>query len=107
MRPGSGPDEIEVTIDNATCSSSRAVVVYGNIGDYSGYQGAVDAGCDLGSGPTATLTHAGDNVWFNVIWVNEDGAGGHPGFDSSGSRSWSANGMCGVVLDDTSDAVCD
>ena len=83
------------------------MVVYGNIGDYSTYQGAVDVGCDLGTGPTATVTHAGDNVWFNVIWVNDNDAAGHPGFDSSGARMWSAAGLCGVISDDTSDAVCD
>jgi hypothetical protein len=98
---------LELTLDNATCSAGRAVVVYGNIGDYSTYQGAVDLGCDLGTGPTATVTHAGDNVWFNVIWVNDNDAAGHPGFDSSGARTWSAAGLCGVVSDDTSDAVCD
>lgn len=104
---GAGPDEIVFTIDNVTCSASRAVVVYGNVGDYSGYQGAVDSGCDLGTAPTSTVSHAGDNVWFNVIWVNPDYAAGHPGYSSTGSRSWDAAGLCGVVTDDTSDAVCD
>ena len=103
---GVGPDDLDLTIDNATCSAVRAVVVYGNIGDYSGYQGTVDTGCDIGTGPTATVTHVGDNVWFNVIWVNEDDAAGHPGFDSSGSRAWDATGLCGVAADDPSDAVC-
>jgi len=101
-----GSDEIVFSIDNATCSGSRAVVLYGDIGDYSNYQGAVDLGCDIGSGPTATVTHAGGNVWFNVIWVNEDDAAGHPGFDSSGSRSWGAAGLCGAASDDQADAVC-
>jgi hypothetical protein len=104
---GPGPNEIVVTVDSATCSGSRAVVVYGNVGDYSSYQGAVDSGCDLGTGPTSIVTHAGDDVWFNVIWVNEEDAAGHPGFDSTGSRSWDAAGLCGVVSDDPSDAVCD
>jgi hypothetical protein len=53
------------------------------------------------------VTHAGDNVWFNVIWVNDDDAAGHPGFDSGSARSWSAAGLCGVVSDDPADAVCD
>ena len=106
LNRGVGANDLEFNIDSATCSSARAVVVYGNIGDYSGYQGAVDTGCDIGNGPTATVTHAGDNVWFNVIWVNEDEAAGHPGFDSTGSRSWDAAGMCSVVSDDPSDGVC-
>jgi hypothetical protein len=107
MTKGAGANEIVFTIDNGTCSGSRAVVLYGNIGDYGSYQGAVDLGCDLGTGPTATVTHAGGNVWFNVIWVNDDNAAGHPGFDSGSARSWSAAGLCGVVSDDPADAVCD
>jgi hypothetical protein len=104
---GPGADEIVITFDNATCSASRAIVVYGNVGDYGTYQGAVDVGCDLGTGPASTVIHAGDDVWFNVLWVNGDEAAGHPGFDSTGSRSWSAAGLCGVVSDDPADAVCD
>ncbi len=103
---GASPNEIQVTIDNATCSSSRAVVVYGNLGDFTHYQGAV-GGCDIGTGPTATITHAGNNVWFNVLWVDEDGTAGHPGFGTSGPRSWNAAGLCSVVDDDRSDPVCD
>jgi hypothetical protein len=101
-----GSDEIVFSIDNATCSGSRAIVLYGDIGDFSSYQGAVNLGCDLGTGPTATVTHAGGNVWFNVIWVNEDNAAGHPGYGSGGSRSWSAAGLCGAASDDQADAVC-
>jgi hypothetical protein len=101
-----GSDEIVFSIDNATCSGSRAIVLYGDIGDFSSYQGAVNLGCDRGTGPTATVTHAGGNVWFNVIWVNEDNAAGHPGYGSGGSRSWSAAGLCGAASDDQADAVC-
>jgi hypothetical protein len=104
---GAGPDDIVVTIDNATCSDTRAVVLYGNVGDYGSYLGAVDVGCDIGDGPTATITHAGDDIWFNVIWVNSDDAAGHPGWSSSGPRDWDAAGMCGVASDDPADAVCD
>ena len=67
----------------------------------------MDSGCDLGAGPTATVVHAGDDVWFNVIWVNEDDAAGHPGFASSGPRSWDAAGLCGVASDDPADGACD
>jgi hypothetical protein len=103
---GAGPNELTVTIDAATCSASRAVVVYGTIGNYGAYQGAV-SGCDIGTGPTATFTAPGGSVWFNVLWVNDAGEAGHPGFSSAGARSWSAAGLCGVVDDDPSDAVCD
>jgi hypothetical protein len=45
-------------------------------------------------------------VWFNVIWVNSSGEGGHPGFDSLGARSWSSSGLCGVAADNWSDDTC-
>jgi len=104
---GAGADELDVTLDTATCSADHAVMLYGSIGDFTTYQGSVDLGCALGAGPNATVTHAGDNVWFNIIWVNEDDAAGSPGFGSSGQRSWSADGFCGIVSEDTSDSVCD
>ena len=83
------------------------MVVYGNIGDYSGYQGEVDSGCDIGTGPNATINHTGSNVWFNVIWVNSLGEPGHPGFSSAGERTWSATGLCGAAGDNQSDSTCD
>ena len=106
LSKGVGADEVTVAIDSATCSSSHAVMLYGNIGSWGAYQGAV-GGCDIGSGPTATITTPDGSIWFNVIWVNNAGAGGHPGFASSGPRTWSAAGLCGLVSDDPSDAVCD
>ncbi len=60
-----------------------------------------------GPGPTATFTAPPGNVWFNVLWVNEAGAAGSPGSSSTGPRTWSAAGLCGVIDDDTSDPVCD
>jgi hypothetical protein len=104
---GVGPDDVVVTIDNATCSADHAVVLYGTLGNFTGYQGAVTTGCDLGAGPSGTVTQAGDMLWFNVIWVNADDDGGYPGDATAGARSWSAAGLCGVVSDDTSDPVCD
>nr|MCU0253100.1 hypothetical protein [Acidobacteriota bacterium] len=103
---GPGPNEVTVTIDNATCSSNQAVVVYGTLGNFSGYQGAV-TGCNVGTGPAATFTAPPGNVWFNVVWVNDAGAAGSPGSSSTGPRTWSAAGLCGVIDDDTSDPVCD
>lgn len=102
---GLAPNELTVSIDNATCSSNRAVVLYGGIGNYTGYQGAV-TGCDLGAGPIGTIVAPAGSVWFNVIWVNDAGAAGHPGFSNSGARTWPAAGLCGSTSDDASDAVC-
>ncbi|HXV77747.1 MAG TPA: hypothetical protein VD788_15645 [Candidatus Polarisedimenticolaceae bacterium] len=106
LDPGVGPGELTIDIDNATCSGDHAVVLYGTIGDYSGYQGAVDLGCDIGDGQSATFTHAGDNVWFNVIWVNANDVAGSPGLASAGQRTWSADGLCNVVAEDTADNTC-
>lgn len=103
---GAGPNEVAVTIDNATCSSNQAVVLYGTLGNFNGYQGAV-TGCNIGTGPAASFTAPPGNVWFNVIWVNDAGAAGSPGSSSTGPRTWSAAGLCGVIDDDTSDPVCD
>jgi hypothetical protein len=102
---GAGPSELTIAIDDTTCSSTRAVVLFGNIGNYTGYQGAV-TGCDIGGGPTGTFTAPSGSVWFNVLWVNDTGAAGHPGTGSGGSRTWDAAGFCGVVADDPSDATC-
>ena len=105
---GATPDELVITIDAGTCADDHAVVLYGNLGDFSGYQGAVDSGCDISTGPMATLQHAGSDVWLNVVWVNVDDVAGHPGFDSTdATRLWNAAGLCGVVSDDASDATCD
>lgn len=103
---GAGTNELVFSIDNTTCSSNHAVVLYGTLGNFSGYQGTVDVGCNISTGPTAVVVHAGSNVWFNVIWVNADGEGGHPGFATSGPRTWPAAGLCGVAADDPSDGVC-
>lgn len=103
---GPGPNEVLVTLDNATCSSSRAVVVYGSLADFNSYLGAVP-GCDLGPGPTGSFSAPSGNVWFNVLWVNDSGAAGHPGFSSEGTRTWTAAGLCGVIADDPSDPACD
>jgi hypothetical protein len=103
---GAGPNEVTVTIDNATCDSNHAVVLYGTLGNYGGYQGAV-TGCNIGTGPTASFTAPAGNVWFNVVWVNDGGAAGSPGSSSTGPRTWPAAGLCGVIDDDTTDPVCD
>jgi hypothetical protein len=102
---GAGADDVSISFDVATCSSDHAVVLYGNVGNFSGYQGAVTTGCDAGNTGTATFTQSG-SYWFNVIWVNADDAAGYPGDASSGPRTWTATGLCAVTSDDQSDDVC-
>ncbi len=107
LNKGAGANDLDITFDNVTCSEDHAIVVYGNIGDFTGYQGAVDAGCNLGASGSGTFTHAGDNVWFNVLWVTGDDKAGHPGYDSGPFiRPWNAVGLCGATSDDQSDPVC-
>jgi hypothetical protein len=103
---GVGANDIDITFDNATCSDDHAVVLWGDIGDYSGYQGTVDVGCDIGAGLNALVTHVGSDIWFNVVWVTAGDAAGLAGFDSSGSRTWNASGLCNVTTDNTTDNVC-
>jgi len=103
---GSG-STLTVDYDASTCGGDHAVMVWGQIGDWSGYQGDVGATCDLGSSGNGSFDFAGDNVWFNLIWVDGTDVAGHPGFDAAGPRNWSALGLCGVQSDDHSDATCD
>lgn len=104
---GSG-NTLHATWDSTTCSSDHAIIVYGAIGDFTGYDGAVTSGCDLGANGAAgdDFTMDGDNVWFNVIWVNSAGVAGHPGLATSGARTWNASGLCSATSDDHSDTVC-
>ena len=100
-------DTIVVHYDNTTCGSERAVMLQGDIGDWSDYQGAVGLDCNLGNSGSGSFTFSGDDVWFNLIWVNADGAAGLPGYSSETPRTWSAAGHCAVSSDDTSDPLCD
>jgi len=102
---GVGADDVEITFDTATCSDDHAVVVFGNIGDFSSYQGQVAAGCNAGNTGTASFNQSG-SYWFNVIWVNGNNAAGYPGDASAGPRTWSASGLCAVASDDQSDQEC-
>ena len=42
LNRGAGADELVLTFDNATCSGDHAVILYGSLGDFGAYQGAVD-----------------------------------------------------------------
>jgi len=102
---GAGPDDVNITFDAATCSDDHAVVLRGNFGDFTAYQGAVATGCDAGGTGTAAFTQSG-SYWFNVVWVNAADTAGHPGLATSGPRTWTAAGFCAVTSDDASDQVC-
>jgi len=102
---GVGVDDVDITFDVATCSSDHAVVLYGDMGDFSAYQGEVTTGCDAGSTGTATINQSG-SFWFNVIWVNGSDAAGYPGEATAGPRTWTATGLCSVASDDQGDQVC-
>jgi hypothetical protein len=45
------------------------------------------------------------NVWYNLVWTNGTTAG-HPGFATSGARTWNAGTLCGMASDDHSVSTC-
>jgi hypothetical protein len=99
---------IDVTYDVAACSDQKAVVLYGNLGDFSAYRGCASG--DAGNSGTARFdaTSLG-NVWFNVVWADGTTAG-HPGHGFDGTtdaeRTWTAAGFCGVTQDDPARSSC-
>jgi hypothetical protein len=97
---------LHVTYDIATCQSNHAVVLYGTLGSFGDYTGTVDSGCNVGATGAADFSIAATNVWFNVVWATSSNTAGHPGFATSGARTWPANGHCGVTGDDSSDTSC-
>jgi hypothetical protein len=102
---GAGPDDVNITFDTATCSDNHAVVLRGNFGNFTGYQGAVATGCNAGNTGTASFTQSG-SYWFNVVWVSAGYVAGYPGTATSGPEPFTAAGFCGVTSDDASDQVC-
>jgi hypothetical protein len=98
----SGSD-IAATWDAVTCNTTGAIIVYGTIGDYSGYVGSVD--CAAGSSGSKIFTPPSGSVWFNIVWKNNNVAG-HPGYSSAGERSWSSIGLCSVSSNDMADNAC-
>jgi PKD repeat protein len=111
--PGSTvPGQIDVTYDVSACSGQKAIILYGDLGDYSGYRGCAQS--DAGHAGTATIDASSlNNVWFNIVWTHvvPDGwVAGHPGYGYSGTasvpRSWNAAGFCGVTEDNHGDGTC-
>jgi hypothetical protein len=102
------PNLIDVTYGITPCAGAKAVILYGSIGDFDGYQGcALD---DAGNGGAASIAAGSLNsVWFNIVWTSGTTAG-HPGYGFNGTadveRSWNAAGNCGMTADDHSDAAC-
>jgi len=102
------PTLIDVTYDAMSCATPKAMILYGNIGSYSGY-----AGCAQGNAGNAGLTTidgtALNNVWFDILWGNGTTAG-HPGFAFDGvhdiARTWKAAGQCGLTADDQTRGTC-
>ncbi len=99
-------NQLQVSVDTVACSSHHVVIVGGALGNYAGYQWA-PGGCAFAAGAgSGTITETHPNAWFNAVWVTSGGTGGSPGRSSSGDRTWTAAGLCGVTGDDPGDAVC-
>lgn len=99
-----GGSSITATWDKTTCAASNAVIMYGNIGTYTGYAGYAD--CNAGASGSKTFTPPAGNVWFNIVWENASFTSGHPGYATSGARTWTTTGSCGVTTDTSSDTLC-
>ena len=103
----SSGDTVRASYDVVTCSDDHAVMLYGKLGSFSDYSGAV-VNCDLGATGTGDFDISSTDVWFNLVWVSSDFAAGHPGYESGAiERLWQAIGLCGVNSDDHSDLLCD
>lgn len=96
-------NDIVATWDATTCNSSGALILYGNIGNFSGYAGGAD--CAAGNTGTKTFTPPAGDVWFNIVW-DSGTIGGHPGYSTAGARTWSSIGLCSMLTDNIGDNVC-
>jgi hypothetical protein len=100
--------QIDVTWGVAACSTSRAVVLRGAIGNFAGYTGCAQSEAGDTGSTTIDGSAIGD-VWFNVVWTSGT-TGGHPGYGFDGSadveRAWNAAGFCSLTADDHTDKSC-
>jgi hypothetical protein len=97
-------DLLDVTYDAVTCSSEKVIILYGNIGTWTGYEGcALTNGGNSGS--TLMNSSGQSNVWYNIVWTSGTTAG-HPGFATSGARTWTVGTLCGMTTDDASHSSC-
>jgi hypothetical protein len=101
-------DRIGVTFDSGSCSSEKAVILYGTLGSFSGYRGCAQSNAGSAGSTTLDAASFGD-VWFNVVWTNGTTAG-HPGMAWSGTapveHSWNAAGFCSLTADDHGHTAC-
>jgi len=95
--------DVNVMWDGGACGGTNAAIFYGDIGDFSGYQGS--ALCTAGNAGTVTFAPPAGDIWFNLLWT-EDGAAGHPGYATAGARTWTASGFCTITTDEIVPATC-
>jgi hypothetical protein len=95
---------LSVTYDAATCSAQKVIVLYNALGAWDGY--AACAQPDGGnSGSTMVDSTGQENVWYNLVWTS-GGVAGHPGFATSGARTWTVGTLCGISADDHERTTC-
>ena len=107
-KSGAISGQIDVTYGVIPCSDQKAIILFGNMGDFSSYAGCAQS--NAGNAGTATLDASSlGSVWFNIVWTNGT-TGGHPGYGFNGTadveRTWNSAGFCGVAADDHSDKTC-
>ncbi len=95
---------IDVTYDAATCSAQKLVVLYNALGSWNGYAGCAQA--DGGNAGTTTIDSTGQvDTWYNLVWTDGTTAG-HPGWSSSGERTWTVGTLCAMTTDDHARTTC-
>ncbi len=100
---GSG-NVINVTYDATTCGAQKLIALYNTLGTWTGYAGCAQA--DGGNTGTTTIDSTGQaNVWYHLVWTDGTTAG-HPGWSSSGARTWNAGTLCGTTTDDHARTTC-
>jgi hypothetical protein len=99
-----GGDLLSVSYDATTCSAQKVIVLYNALGTWDGYAGCAQP--DGGNSGSTMVDSAGQvNVWYNLVWTS-GGTAGHPGFASSGARSWNVGTLCGMSADDHGRVAC-
>ena len=105
---------IHVTYDTTTCSSHHAIVLFGELSDFSQYADDLpvngEASCNLTTDGDQFDSSAQADVWYDILWVNASGAVGHPGhlfYDGAdASRSLTPGGRCSTTTPPSYDPTC-
>ena len=100
---GSG-DTLNVTYDTAACTGQKVIILSNAIGAWTGYSACALANGG-NSGSTSFSSPGPVSTWYNVVWTQGTTAG-HPGFSSSGARTWNVGTLCGMTTDDHSHSTC-